>query len=71
MVLAMDLVEVSAKVRTGGVHDDEKDYALPDVWAGELPFEPLKAKTPIDDERLIKGIPPAKSVLNYKRHIEE
>jgi uncharacterized protein len=37
-VLAIDLDEVSAKVRTGPPHDDEEDYALP-VWAGVLPIE--------------------------------
>ena len=38
MVLALPLVEVSAKVRSGGPADDEADYALP-VWAGVLPLE--------------------------------
>lgn len=68
LVLALQLVEVSAKVRTGHVKDDEKDYRRDDIWAGILPFAPLAALEPIDDPRLLPGIPPAKSVTNYKRH---
>jgi len=66
LVLRLDLVEVSAKVRTGGPKDDE-DYQLPDVWAGVLPFAPLKALAPIDDDRLLEGIPPPPSVTDYRR----
>ena len=45
-VLALDLAEVSAKVRTGGPLDDEEDLDLP-VWAGLIPLsmspgEPLR-----------------------------
>jgi len=36
-VLALDLVEVSAKVRTGGPVDDPEDCALPH-WAGVVPL---------------------------------
>jgi RimJ/RimL family protein N-acetyltransferase/nitroimidazol reductase NimA-like FMN-containing flavoprotein (pyridoxamine 5'-phosphate oxidase superfamily) len=36
-VLALPLVEVSARVRTGGVIDDDGDMALPH-WAGVLPL---------------------------------
>ncbi|GAB3010815.1 pyridoxamine 5'-phosphate oxidase family protein [Mycobacterium bourgelatii] len=36
-VLALDLREVSAKVRTGGVADDPEDMALPH-WAGVIPL---------------------------------
>lgn len=35
-VLAIDLAEVSAKVRSGGPNDEEEDLALPH-WAGVLP----------------------------------
>jgi nitroimidazol reductase NimA-like FMN-containing flavoprotein (pyridoxamine 5'-phosphate oxidase superfamily) len=37
MVLALPLVEASAKVRTGPPIDDEEDYLLP-IWAGVLPL---------------------------------
>lgn len=67
LVLKLDLEEVSAKVRTGGPKDEEKDYQLEDVWAGILPFAPLKALAPIDDVRLIKGIPQRPSVTDYRR----
>lgn len=56
MVLAFELEEASAKVRTGPPKDDEEDYAL-DVWAGvqpmrlvRLPLQPdpdLKAGVPV------------------------
>lgn len=49
-VMAMELVEVSAKVRTGPPVDDAEDYDLP-VWAGVVPLkietgEPVKDTTP-------------------------
>lgn len=43
-VLALDLVDVSAKVRSGGVADDPEDHALPH-WAGVVPLT-LAAGTP-------------------------
>ncbi|HVF76267.1 MAG TPA: pyridoxamine 5'-phosphate oxidase family protein [Acidimicrobiales bacterium] len=36
LVIAVPLNEASAKVRSGGPHDDEADLAL-DVWAGVIP----------------------------------
>ncbi|MGO9381941.1 MAG: pyridoxamine 5'-phosphate oxidase family protein [Mycobacterium sp.] len=44
-VLALDLVEVSAKVRTGGPVDDPEDSTLP-YWAGVVPLS-LSAGTPV------------------------
>jgi nitroimidazol reductase NimA-like FMN-containing flavoprotein (pyridoxamine 5'-phosphate oxidase superfamily) len=38
MVLAFDIEEASAKVRTGPPKDDEEDYQL-DVWAGIQPLQ--------------------------------
>ena len=35
-VLALDIDEASAKIRTGQPIDDEEDYALP-IWAGVIP----------------------------------
>jgi nitroimidazol reductase NimA-like FMN-containing flavoprotein (pyridoxamine 5'-phosphate oxidase superfamily) len=43
-ILALDLVEVSAKVRSGGAVDDPEDSALPH-WAGVVPLT-LTAGTP-------------------------
>jgi nitroimidazol reductase NimA-like FMN-containing flavoprotein (pyridoxamine 5'-phosphate oxidase superfamily) len=44
-VLALDLVEVSAKVRTGAPADDPQDSTLPH-WAGVVPLS-LTAGTPV------------------------
>jgi len=46
-VMAMELVEVSAKVRAGPPVDDAEDYNLP-VWAGVVPLS-LERGQPIDD----------------------
>lgn len=46
-VMAMKLVEVSAKIRTGPPIDDAEDYALP-VWAGVIPLKVEKGN-PIKD----------------------
>lgn len=54
-VLALPIEEVSAKVRTGGPIDDEKDYSLP-VWAGVVPLETHLGK-PVPDPRIVPGVP--------------
>ncbi|MDQ1413226.1 MAG: uncharacterized protein QOE07_1814, partial [Acidimicrobiaceae bacterium] len=45
LVLSIPLVEVSAKVRTGGPIDDEADMSWP-VWAGIIPLQ-LVAGDPV------------------------
>ena len=67
-VLALPLVEVSAKVRTGPPLDDEEDYAL-DVWAGVLPLK-LVAEEPVKDPLLKTGIEPAPHLFRYSRRAE-
>jgi nitroimidazol reductase NimA-like FMN-containing flavoprotein (pyridoxamine 5'-phosphate oxidase superfamily) len=64
-VLALPLVEVSAKVRTGPPKDDEDDMALP-VWAGELPLR-IMAGEPVDDPQLSAGVRPPAYVERYFR----
>jgi uncharacterized protein len=64
-VLALPLVEVSAKVRTGPPKDDEEDLAFP-VWAGVLPLR-MAALAPIDDPSLSSEFDPPGYVLNYSR----
>jgi len=64
-VLALPLIEVSAKVRTGPPLDDEADYSLP-VWAGVIPLQ-LLAGTPVPDPRLPSDIEPPDYALAYKR----
>jgi hypothetical protein len=62
-VLAMDLSEASAKVRSGPPVDDDEDYAL-DVWAGVIPLE-LSAGTPVADPRLADAVEPSAAVVRW------
>jgi nitroimidazol reductase NimA-like FMN-containing flavoprotein (pyridoxamine 5'-phosphate oxidase superfamily) len=64
-ILKLPLTEVSAKIRSGPVLDDEEDYALP-VWAGIVPLH-LQAEPPLRDERCDPAIPTPAYVANYKR----
>jgi nitroimidazol reductase NimA-like FMN-containing flavoprotein (pyridoxamine 5'-phosphate oxidase superfamily) len=54
-VLALDLVEVSAKVRSGGPVDDPDDGVLPH-WAGVVPLR-LTAGTPVPADDLDPATP--------------
>src|SRR6202166_4792371 len=54
-ILRLPLSEVSAKIRSGPVIDDEEDYAL-QVWAGIVPLH-LQAQARIRDERCDPAIP--------------
>jgi uncharacterized protein len=54
-VLGIDLEEVSAKVRTGGVSDEPEDMDLPH-WAGVLPVRPMYG-APLADPDLAPGTP--------------
>ncbi len=57
LILAMPIVEASAKVRTGPPADDEADLAL-DVWAGTLPVHIVAgAPNPAPDLRPGIGAP--------------
>jgi hypothetical protein len=64
-VLALDLVEVSAKVRDGGPVDDEHDLALPH-WAGVVPLT-LTAGTPVPADDLEPGVPLPRYLNPYRR----
>ena len=64
-ILKLPLTEVSAKVRSGPVLDDEEDYALP-VWAGIVPLH-LQAQAPIRDERCDPAIPVPAYAASYRR----
>ncbi|MGC1394923.1 MAG: pyridoxamine 5'-phosphate oxidase family protein [Coleofasciculaceae cyanobacterium] len=65
LVLALPLLEASAKIRTGAPIDDEADYLLP-IWAGEIPLH-VVAGAPINDPRLEPGIAISVNVQNYNR----
>jgi nitroimidazol reductase NimA-like FMN-containing flavoprotein (pyridoxamine 5'-phosphate oxidase superfamily) len=64
-MLALDLVEVSAKVRTGGAADDPEDLALPH-WAGVLPLH-LTAGPPVPADDLDPAIPVPPYLAAYRR----
>jgi len=64
-ILKLPLTEVSAKIRSGPVQDDEEDYAL-QVWAGIVPLH-LQAEAPIRDERCDPGIPTPGYAAKYSR----
>jgi nitroimidazol reductase NimA-like FMN-containing flavoprotein (pyridoxamine 5'-phosphate oxidase superfamily) len=64
-VLALDLVEVSAKVRTGGPVDDAQDTRLPH-WAGVVPIT-LTAGTPVRADDLDSAVPLPPYLNPYRR----
>jgi uncharacterized protein len=65
-VLAVPLVEVSAKQRTGPPKDEEEDYALP-IWAGVLPLR-LSPGTPDPDPWCLdSGVPVPAHVAGWRR----
>ena len=64
-VLAMELTEASAKVRTGPPLDDEEDYSLR-IWAGVIPLQ-LTAGEAVNDPRLPENIEPPSYTKNYQR----
>lgn len=65
-VLGLDIEEASAKMRTGGPNDDEKDLQQA-VWAGEVPFVTQigeiipcdKGRCEDSVEQELKGNPPS------------
>jgi uncharacterized protein len=65
MVLAVPLVEASAKVRTGFAVDDDKEYAG-GAWTGVLPFKWTPGE-PILDPRGDAAIPVPANVKRYSR----
>lgn len=64
-VLALDLVEVSAKVRDGGPVDDEEDLALPH-WAGVVPLT-LTASAPVRADDQDPAVPLPSYLNPYRR----
>jgi uncharacterized protein len=68
-ILRLALSEVSAKMRTGDVQDDEEDYALP-VWAGVLPIR-LAASEAIRDGRCDAKLAVPAAVANFDKRLGE
>jgi hypothetical protein len=65
MVLAVPLVEVSAKTRTGFAVDADKEYDT-EAWTGVVPFA-WTPGTPIPDPRAKSDIRVPGNIQNYKR----
>ncbi len=65
MVLAVPLVEASAKVRTGFAVDDAKEYAS-SAWTGVLPFKWTPGE-PLRDPRGNTQTPVPENILHYSR----
>ena len=65
MVLAVPLVEASAKVRTGFAVDDAADYAS-GAWTGVLPFKWTPGE-PIRDPRGSTTVPVPANIQKYVR----
>jgi nitroimidazol reductase NimA-like FMN-containing flavoprotein (pyridoxamine 5'-phosphate oxidase superfamily) len=64
-LVAIEIDEASAKIRTGPPADDEEDYAL-DAWAGVIPLS-LGVGTPEADPRLRPGIELPEHLAAYRR----
>jgi nitroimidazol reductase NimA-like FMN-containing flavoprotein (pyridoxamine 5'-phosphate oxidase superfamily) len=65
MVLAVPLVEASAKVRTGFAVDDDKEYSATG-WTGLIPMKWM-AQTPVPDPRGNPKNPIPANIANYSR----
>jgi uncharacterized protein len=65
MVLAVPLVEASAKVRTGFAVDDDKEYEGT-AWTGVLPFKWTPGE-PVRDPRGNSTIPVPERIQRYSR----
>src|SRR5580704_10800917 len=65
MVLAVPLVEASAKVRTGFAVDDDKEYDTK-AWTGVLPFKWTPGE-PVRDPRGDATIPVPENIQHYSR----
>ena len=65
MVLAVPLVEASAKVRTGFAVDDQSEYAS-GAWTGVLPFKWTPGE-PLRDPRGNQTVPIPSNIQKYSR----
>jgi nitroimidazol reductase NimA-like FMN-containing flavoprotein (pyridoxamine 5'-phosphate oxidase superfamily) len=64
-VVALEIDETSAKVRSGPPGDDDDDYRLA-IWAGVIPVT-IGFGQPIPDPQLADGIEPPGYVTDYRR----
>jgi nitroimidazol reductase NimA-like FMN-containing flavoprotein (pyridoxamine 5'-phosphate oxidase superfamily) len=63
-VLSIQIVEASAKLRSGDPVDDEADYAMP-IWAGQIQFA-TSTLPPVADARLDRSTPIPSHVTEYR-----
>jgi nitroimidazol reductase NimA-like FMN-containing flavoprotein (pyridoxamine 5'-phosphate oxidase superfamily) len=63
-LLAIDIVEASAKLRTGPPRDDAEDMSL-GIWAGVVPLA-MQAGEPIPAPDLEDGVETPPSVVSYR-----
>jgi len=64
-VLAFEIEQASAKLRSGGPKDDEADLPLAH-WAGEIPRRLVQGE-PVPDAALAAGIAPPPYAVRYRR----
>lgn len=65
LIVALEISEVSAKVRIGPPMDDDEDYELP-IWAGVIPLH-LEAGPPVVDPNGVVKVPIPAYISRYTR----
>jgi nitroimidazol reductase NimA-like FMN-containing flavoprotein (pyridoxamine 5'-phosphate oxidase superfamily) len=65
-IVALDIEQASAKIRTGPPGDDDEDYAL-DVWAGVLPIASHIGQ-PVDDPKRTHDVDVPDYIARYWRN---
>jgi hypothetical protein len=65
LVLAVPLLEASAKVRTGFAVNEGSDYVAP-AWTGVIPMKWI-AEPPVRDPRGNPAIAPPANIQHYSR----
>lgn len=65
MILAVPLIEASAKIRTGFAVDGPNEYAS-GAWTGVLPFKWTPGE-PVHDPRGQPGVPTPENIQHYSR----
>lgn len=55
-VLRIPLAEAAAKIRDGGVKDDEEDLGWP-VWAGVIPLNTAVGTPRMEDDSMVRAVP--------------
>ena len=64
-ILAMEIEDVAAKIRSGPPDDDDSEDAALNVWAGEIPIHTILGE-PLASPSLREGIPLSESVRRLR-----